>query len=249
MLEVRNEGPVRLLRMNRPPANALNPELIAALREAVAAFGKEAEALVISGSPGMFSAGLDVPTLIQLDRETLAGVWADFYSLLQSLAASPIPVVAAITGHSPAGGAVIGVFCDRRIMAEGRFKIGLNEVRVGLSLPSAIYLALERLVGPRLAEQMATEGQLIDALEAHRVGLVNELAAADAVEERAVATCLRLLKLPRRALARTRQTARGPLLAGFEKRREQDLETVMEEWFSDETQQALMALVASLGKK
>ncbi len=249
MLEVRDEGPIRLVRMSRPPANALNPELIAALREAVDSAAQEARALVISGAPGMFSAGLDVPALVQLDSETLTGVWADFYSLLQSLAGSPIPVVAAITGHSPAGGAVIAAFCDRRIMAEGRFKIGLSEVRVGLSLPSAIYLALERLVGPRLAEQMATEGRLIDALEAHRVGLVDELAPGAEVEERAVATCSEILKLPRRALQRTRQIARGKLLAGLEQQRAGDLETVLEEWFSDETQQALMALVASLGKK
>src|SRR5215218_9698812 len=133
MIQTFDHGPVRELRLDRPPANALSPELIAALRDAVeAAPGDGARALVISGSPRMFSGGLDVPLLVQLDRPAILATWRDFYAMIRALATSTIPVVAAITGHSPAGGAVISLFCDARIMTDGDFKIGLNEVQVGL---------------------------------------------------------------------------------------------------------------------
>jgi Delta3-Delta2-enoyl-CoA isomerase len=110
-----------------------------------------ARALVLSGAPGMFSTGLDVPLLLTLDRAAMAAVWRDFYALLRALASSSIPIAAAITGHAPAGGTVLPVFCDWRGMAQGDWKIGFSEVQVGLPLPPVIFAALKRQVGSRRA--------------------------------------------------------------------------------------------------
>jgi Delta3-Delta2-enoyl-CoA isomerase len=85
------------------------------------------EAIVLSGSPGRFSAGLDVPLLLSLNREEIARVWRELYVLLGTIGASPIPIAAAITGHVPA--------CDWRVLAAGDYKLGLNEVEVGIQLP------------------------------------------------------------------------------------------------------------------
>src|SRR6185369_17057957 len=106
-----------------------------------------ARGIVLSGREGMFSAGLDVPTLLQLERDHLRAFWNDFFGLCAALARSSIPVVAAVTGHAPAGGAVLAIMCDYRVMARGPFRIGLNEVQVGLSVPECIQAALRRLVG------------------------------------------------------------------------------------------------------
>ncbi|HEX7112761.1 MAG TPA: enoyl-CoA hydratase/isomerase family protein, partial [Mizugakiibacter sp.] len=115
---IEHEGGIRELRLARPPVNALNPALVAALRKAVEdAPGEGASALLLSGSPGMFSAGLDVPELLTLDRAHFAPFWRDFYGACAALARSPIPVAAAVTGHSPAGGAVLALMCDWRVMA------------------------------------------------------------------------------------------------------------------------------------
>src|SRR5579859_5890793 len=122
MLDTVAHGSVRELRLARPPANALDLELIRTLHQAVdGAVQDGVRAIVVSGSPRRFSGGLDVPTLLQLDRAGILGMWTAFYGLLRTLAQCPVPVVAAITGHSPAGGAVLGIQCDRRIMAEGEF--------------------------------------------------------------------------------------------------------------------------------
>src|SRR4051794_7361477 len=156
-IAITDYGTVRELRLDRPPANALAPDLIAALAEAVAAApGAGARAIVLSGRPGRFSAGLDVPLLLTLDRPALADLWHDFYRLLLALAASPIPIAAALTGHAPAGGTVLALYCDWRVMAEGDWRLGLNEVQVGLALPPVIFAALRRQVGPRQAERLAT---------------------------------------------------------------------------------------------
>ena len=168
---------------------------------------------MLSGAPGMFSAGLDVPYLLTLDRDGIAAAWAGFYDLLRALADSPVPIAAAITGHSPAGGAVMAIFCDRRVMAEGRFAIGLNEVQVGIPLPPALYGALRRVVGQRTAERLAVAGAMLRADEAYRVGLVDELAPPEEVVGRAIGWCETLLELPRGPMLTTRERARRDLRA------------------------------------
>lgn len=238
------------LRLARPPANALDPALIAELRRAVeAAPGGGARALILSGRAGMFSAGLDVPALLPLDRAAIAGAWRDFYALMDALARSPIPVAAAITGHSPAGGAVLAICCDYRVMADGNFQIGLNEVQVGLPLPPVIHAMLARLVGDHQAERLGVPGLLVSAAEAQRVGLVDELAPVEQVVPQALAWCQRLLALPPKAMSATREMARRNLARLFEQDSSSELAGLVEAWMSEETQGAMRALVARLAEK
>ena len=149
----------------------------------------------------MFSAGLDVPLLVTLDRPAIAQVWRDFYSLMRALACSSIPVAAAINGHGPAGGTVLALFCDWRGMAEGNWKMGFNEVQVGIPLPPVILASLRRQVGARQAERLGTGGLVISGSEAGRIGLVDELIPLERVIERAVEWCQSLLALPQEAMS------------------------------------------------
>lgn len=268
MIDVTDHGPVRLLRMNHPPANALGPEFLDALLDTLSRLESDAKvggvgaeksigAAVLSGRPGMFSAGLDVPTLLRLDRDELAASWRQFYAVLRALAASSVPIVASITGHSPAGGAVLSLFCDHRVMAGGKFRIGLNEVRVGLALPEVILETLQHILGYHRAALLATSGSLVTAAEAHHLGLVDEVVEADgdagdvatAVEERALTWARDLAGLPIRARNRTRALARQYLVRLVDSGLERDTEVLLDEWFSDETQGHLTALVERLSQK
>jgi len=250
MIQTIEHGPIRELRLHRPPVNALSPDVIVALKDAIrSAPPAGARALVLSGAPGRFSGGLDVPLLLSLDRPAMATLWRDFYALLGAIAGSQIPIVAAITGHAPAGGTVLALFCDYRIMADGDYKIGLNEVQVGLPVPPVILAGLRRLVGPRLGERLAVSGALFPPLEALAVGLVDELVALDRVVERAVEWCQRLLALPADAMTGTRRLARADLSVIFEADLQPELQSVVEGWWSPEAQRTLRALAERLGKK
>jgi enoyl-CoA hydratase/carnithine racemase len=249
MIQIFDHGAIRELRLDRPPANALSPELVAALRTAVESAPEAgAKALVLSGAPGMFSGGLDVPHLIQLDRPAIAASWRDFYGLMRGLAASSIPIVAAITGHSPAGGAVISLYCDARFMADGEFRIGLNEVQVGLPMPPVIFRALRRLVGPRQAERLSVTAQLVPVAEARRIGLIDEIVAPKEVIARAIEWCNAVLALPPLAMAETRRLTRADLVSLFTEN-EAELSGLVDQWFSSETQGAMRALVERLAKR
>jgi Delta3-Delta2-enoyl-CoA isomerase len=250
MLELTRHDDVVELRMARPPVNALDPGLTRALRSAIeSAPADGARGIVLSGRSGMFSAGLDVPALLQLDRDGIAVFWRDFFGLCAAIAGSPIPIVAAITGHSPAGGAVLSIFCDYRIMARGPYRIGLNEVQVGLVVPGMIQAGLRRLVGAYRAERLMVAGAMVDAEQALAIGFVDELVDVDHVSARAVVWLSELLALPPRAMAGTRRLARADLTRELAASENLRVEEFVDGWFGEESQTVLRALVAKLRAK
>ena len=254
MLETHRHEAVVELRLARPPVNALDPELVRQLRTAIeSAPALGARGIVLSGRPGMFSAGLDVPSLLQLKRPELVAFFRDFFGLCGAIAASPIPIVAAITGHSPAGGAVLAIFCDYRVMARSidaakPFRIGLNEVQVGLTVPTVIQLGLQRLVGAFRAERLLIAGAMLEPEQALAVGLIDEAVNADKVVERSVEWLRELFKSPQLAMLGTRQIARRDLAKIFEYPENLELDDFADSWFGGETQATLKALVAKLKK-
>jgi len=249
MLETIDHGAVRELRLARPPVNALDPALLAALRAGLAgARAAGREAVVLSGAPGRFCGGLDVPALLLLNRAQIADTWRTFFGLMRDLAASEMPTVAALTGHSPAGGTVLALFTDYRVMASGPYLIGLNEVQVGLPVPPPLLGALTYVVGARQAERMAAGGLLMGPDEALRCGLIDELVAGDAVVPRAVAWATELLSRPRFAMTTTRRQARRAIASVFDNMDDRAMETIVDQWFSAETQATMRALVARLKK-
>ncbi|KPC55291.1 enoyl-CoA hydratase/isomerase family protein [Amantichitinum ursilacus] len=250
MLEIiEHDGAIRELRMARPPVNALNPALIREIRQQILAAPQQGvRALILSGAPGLFSAGLDVPALLALDTAGLEAAFDDFFGIFAALAHCPVPVVAAITGHSPAGGAVMSIFCDYRVMAEGDFRIGLNEVQVGLVAPDCVQIGLRRLVGPYRAERLLVSGSMIPAAQAHQYGMVDELAAVEGVVPAALRWLQALDKLPRAAMLATRAIARADIRAVYANGQVPDLTDFVTQWFAESTQASLQALVARLKK-
>lgn len=233
--------------MDRPPANALNPELVGQLLAALETVRMDgAHAIVLTGRPGMFSGGLDVPELLPLDRRHVEAFWGQFFNLTRRIAASPVPVIAAVSGHAPAGGAVLALHADWRIGVAGKYRIGLNEVQVGLPVPATILLALEQAVGPRVARRMATRGEMLSMDEALAVGLVDELAAPDQLLPTALARARELLALPTVAMNTTRLAAKSRLIEALGS--SVDVTALTDWWFSPETQAEMRKLVARLQK-
>jgi enoyl-CoA hydratase/carnithine racemase len=214
MLEIlEHDGHIRELRLARPPVNALNLELLRALAAAGGAAPRDG-ALVVSGQPGVFTAGLDMRALLELDRDAVTQVFVEMWRVQRAIACAPVPVIFALTGHSPAGGTVLAIHGDYRVMALGDFRLGLNEVQVGLLPGGVIHGAFRRLVGGH-ATQLLSRGALIDPATALRVGLVDELCDASQVVVRAVEVAREYGALPREPMLRTRALARKDLVELF----------------------------------
>jgi 3,2-trans-enoyl-CoA isomerase len=241
------DGGIVEVRLARPPVNALDLDLVRMLRQTLEECPAQGtQGVVLSGAQGMFSAGVDVPALMATDRAGVREYWREFFALCGSIANLQVPIVAAVTGHGPAGGAVLALFCDYRVMAHGPYKIGLNEVQVGLSVPEAIQVALRRVVGPYRAERLLVAGAMLDAEQALAVGFVDELVGLEMVTTRALVWLREVLALPRQAMLKTRKLARADLADAFADIDALPLDPFLDDFFGDETQATLGALVAKL---
>lgn len=250
LVERIEHGPIRELKLSRAPVNALDPELCGALSDALADAARDGvQGLILSGGPKVFSAGLDVPYLLSLgdDRAALMAAWENFFAAARALAMFPVPVVAAIAGHAPAGGCVLALCCDYRVMASGPFRIGLNETQVGLVAPEGIQYLLRRVVGAHRAERLLVAGEMLESEGALAIGLVDELTDIDEVAVRARVWLQGLLALPRQPVLQTRAIARADAIAALAPERIQ-LERFIDAWSAPDTQAGLRALVARLGK-
>lgn len=250
MLTITDHDAIREIRLDRPPVNAFNTEFVTAIMQALDSAFEDSKAVILSGRPGMFSGGLDVPELLQLDREGMKSFWRAYFGLLEQIARAPVPVVAALTGHSPAGGAVISLYCDYRVMSRGDFVFGLNETQVGLMVPRVIQQALIRLIGPHEAERAIVAGALLSPEKAYDCGMVDALAEnPDHAVAIALEWCHQLLALPQHAMSGNRQMLREDLCACFDDLGEADVTAFVDGWFAADTQKTLKALIAKLKAK
>lgn len=241
-------GNIRELRLARPPVNALDTGLLRALTSALDGAAKES-AVVFTGQPGMFSAGLDVRGLLALDRAGASELFIELLRAQRAVAFAPVPVIFGITGHCPAGGTVLAINGDYRVMAAGDFRLGLNEVQVGLFPGPLIFAAFRRLVGGHAA-QLATRGALIDPATALRIGLVDELCEAPQVVARSLEMAREICALPREVMLKTRADARADLHALYGNPSHALLQDrsfaaqAVDAWFAPATQERLRRMFA-----
>lgn len=198
-------GGVRLLTLDRPPANALDETLLGHLGAALdAARADDAvRAVVLTGHGAFFSAGFDL-VAPRRDPATARALGALYRAVHVTLLGFPKPTVARLAGHTVAGGLVLALACDYRLGCEGDYRIGLNEVAIGASFPRvALEIVRLRLPHARAAE-LALGAALYPAGQAVRLGVVDELLPADGFDDTVFRRAARLGGLPREAYAHTK---------------------------------------------
>ena len=214
-VSVERRDSVLVVHLDDGKANALSSSMISAIGAALdqAEADDSIGAVVLHGREGKFCAGFDLSVMRGGDISAMANLVCDGGELVSRLYGSSIPVVAACTGHALAAGALLLLGCDVRIGADVDCKIGLNEVAIGMVLPDwAFNIAVERLSRRHLQLAVAT-ARITDARGAVDVGYLDEVAAADAVLDVAVARATELATLNGRAYAGTVRALRGELLA------------------------------------
>jgi enoyl-CoA hydratase len=205
--------------------------------------------MLASSHPSLFCPGLDLVGLLEFDRPALEGFMERFAHAVWALYGLEKPLVAAIHGHAVAGGCVLALTADWRVLRRGGVKIGLNEVRVGLPLPWSVALLLRASVRPERLAEAALLGNNFADEEAIASGLVHELAAAEGFEDACLA---RLAELAEKAPAAFAVTKRYLRAATLEQMREHEAALRREfadAWFSDATRAKIRETVAGLGKK
>jgi len=220
------EGEIAHIALDDGKANAVGPGLLDSLGAALDRAEKEAQAVVLHGRPGRFSAGFDL-SVLGSGGEPARSLVQRGAELGLRLAEFPRPVVAACSGHAIAMGAVLLLCADFRIGARGAFKIGLNEVAIGMTLPHfARELARVRLSKRHLL-RAAVHAEFYDPEGAVDAGFLDEAVAPESLDEVARAHAERLAKLDGRAFFGTRRGMLGGALEDIRQRLVSDLSRLL----------------------
>ncbi len=221
-IQLERTGPVAVITHDDGKANTHNPaflaELVGALDEVES--DDAARALVITGRPRFFSAGLDLKLLPTLERDELIEFTDAYLKNYGRLYAFPKPVVCGATGHAIAGGAVLLLCGDVRIGSTGRYKTGLTEVAVGIPLPPVVALLGSSALIPSAHTSTMLHGSSYGPDDALKLGFYTELADEEQVLDRARAAAARLAMLPDGAYRATKEVLRGAPMRALMARQE-----------------------------
>jgi enoyl-CoA hydratase len=245
MISVEDRGGVALVRMDDGKANAMQQRFLEDFDRALAS-AEKADAVVVIGARKIFSAGLDLPALVELSRPAIEALMEHFHETMRRTFLWPAPVVAAVNGHAIAGGCVLAMQADRRVMAEGDAKIGINEVQLGLPLPVVVIETFRAQLSPAQLARTAQEGTLFSPAEALEAGIVHATAPADSVEERALATARNLASVGRPAFSAVKGDLRRPAADALDRGRSDDGRAWLDVWFSDPARRRIGEVVARL---
>jgi enoyl-CoA hydratase len=243
------EGGVRWLVLDRPPANAIDENLLRDLAGAVerARTDDAVRAVVLTGAGAFFSGGFDL-SAPRREEQGIAVMNESYRGAHRALLALPKPTLAAVTGHAIAGGLVLALACDYRLGSDGDWKLGLNEVAIGASYPKA---AIE-IVKLRLTHAQAAELTLGAAIypvsQALRLGVVHELLPAADFAAALARRAERMAAFPREAYAHTKAALTAEALARIDAHtREQQLADAAV-WMTDESRAARRIQRQRLGR-
>jgi len=221
---------VAMVRLQTGKANAINPAFIVAANAALdAAAG--AGAVVLTGVGRSFCAGLDLVTLYEFGRGQLLTFMGQFDRLVLRLFTWPRPVVAAVNGHAIAGGCILALACDVRIMARGEFKVGLNEIELGLPLPTSALEVARASLQPGQLETMLYGGQLYGPEELEAKGVVDSLANPDTLLIESQVVARHLAAKPALAFTELKESLRRPFADRIEAAIRAATDRFVEAWF------------------
>lgn len=242
-VEIDVEGGVATVALQRGKVNAIDPPLVEELSAAFRALERDpaVRAVVLTGRGKFFSFGFDIPEFLGYSREEFTRFVESFTALYRDLFMLPKPLVAAVAGHAIAGGCMLTLPCDRVVMADRGAKISLNEITFGASVFAGSVEMLQFRAGARASEVLYS-GAMYAAAEAKELGLVTDVAAPDAVVDRARTIAGELGARRPEAFASLKALLRAPVAEAMERREPASIREFVEIWYSEPTWTNLRAI-------
>jgi enoyl-CoA hydratase len=239
-IQIERVGQIAVLRIDRPPANAIDLDL--ANEFATALEGIEATdgigALIVTGAGSCFSAGLDLKVVPTYDRAQQQAMVMQVNRLFGGLYGLPLPTIAAVNGHAIAGGVILTLACDYRIGAEGDYKLGLAEARVGVPFPVAAMAIVQSELSHPVARTMVLTARNSSPRDALSMGVLDELQPPELLLPRALEVAQEMAALPRSVYRRIKRQLRAAALTRIDDAISNGQEPMLDSWLSTETRAA-----------
>ena len=243
MLSTEDRGDVTVLRIEHGRVGAMDAELLGALTDAVTASDL---AVVLTGTGSAFSAGVDLRRILDGGRPYTAEFLTALSRMFRTVFDHPRPTVAAVNGHAIAGGCVLALACDVRLMSGGR--MGLAELAVGVPFPTSALEIVRHALG-RDADRAVLRAETVGPEQALALGMVQEVVATDRLLQRALELAAGLAAHSPEAYRLAKQRLHGPAIAAIEATTAEDDAAVLDGWVAEDTRRRIGAALDALTRR
>jgi enoyl-CoA hydratase len=235
MIERSQQDGILTLRLAHGKASAIDVELLDALLRELDGAAEDVRALILTGTGSIFSAGVDLFRLTEGGADYVRRFLPLLSRFVRALFAFPRPVIAAANGHAIAGGCVLVLAADVRLMAEGAGRIGLPELLVGVPFPAAALEVVRFAVPRHKVQSLVYTGRALPPQEALAAGLVDEVVPAEGLLARAQEVARQLALIPPQTYRLTKQSLRAEALERIDRAAEPQDRAALELWSAAET--------------
>jgi 3,2-trans-enoyl-CoA isomerase len=236
-IELQRDDAIATVRLRRGKVNALNGTVVDQIRDVLNTLAGDprVKSIVLTGSGKFFSFGFDIPEFLAFTPEQFTAYLTNFTDLYTSIFLYPKPIVAALNGHTIAGGCMLALACDYRVMVNDKAKIGLNEIGFGSSVFAGSTEMLRFWVGSATATTVLVSGSMYLAEEAKSLDLVQEVAVESELMDKAykVASDLASKSLP--AFASIKSLLRRSVVEEMRRREQESIKEFVDIWYSEAT--------------
>jgi len=233
---------VALINFSHATTNAINLELITELRRLLGEINAnpDIKGLVLtSNNQKFFSIGFNIPQLYDLSPEEFTGFYQSFNQTCIELLVFPKPTIAAITGHAIAGGCILTLCCDFRMIMDGHKLMGLNEVKLGVPIPYPAACILPHIVGHQNARTITFTGDFYPPLEAQKMGLVDEIMPPEELIHACITKAAGIGSTSAESFGIIKNNLIQPIVRVIQEGSAQQDQRFVEQWFMEATRKRL----------
>lgn len=231
-----NDGIAKIV-LARGKVNAINEKVVEELTERLNELSQnpDVKSVVLTGTGRFFTFGFDIPEFLGYPKDDFIRYLTKFTDLYRLIFMYPKPVIASLNGHTIAGGCMLAIACDYRIMVSGKARISLNEINFGSSLFAGSVDLLKMWLGQRPAEIAAYTGAMYSAEEALKLGLVDEVCSEPELESETEKAARNFGEKDPDAFASIKKLLRSQLADEIKTRESQSILDFVDIWYSEKT--------------
>ncbi len=230
---------IAIVRLDNGVTNPVSRELVEDLSDTLEKVKSEFSGMVLAGGTKFFSIGLNVPELLELNRQEMTEFWHRFNRICFELFTLPVPTTCTLEGHAPGAGAIFALACDFRFAAAGKKMIGFNEIALGIPVPYLADMMLRQVAGDRVATDMIYRGKLITPEKAKETGLIDMILDSDKLEDKAIKNTAEIATFDSKAFSVIKANRVEEISFKFEKNHKEKHEMFIDCWFSNPVQKLL----------
>jgi Delta3-Delta2-enoyl-CoA isomerase len=241
---------IALVTIDEGKTNAIGTEIVLELKDLIQNIEKDdnISAVILTGKGDYFSAGLDLVELFDYTEDQIKFFWEQYFSLIYILTAFKKPLVAAINGQAPGIGTVISLCADYRVVADGDFKLGLNEISLGIIVPDSIYQLYSVWIGRNKASKFILDAKLLNPAEALQLGLADEVVRQDLVVNAAVKQVQRYLQYNKAVWQESKLNLRRNITFAVQPHQPDLIKKILEEWWAPYNRSILHTIIQNFKK-